>query len=144
MTAYEKNYLDQNMKLHRLLFKMYKQSEFDLFECISEYLKTSKIRKNMDNGNWSALNKGVNQLWNSISYSNISKKKIDYSNVDTDWMANIYTFFQWKYDIMSEKICEKIPPKTLDSKYNPLHETSIQNACEKLYSCYFKEGNLND
>lgn len=137
MESYDKMYLSQNIKLHRLLFKMYKDSKYDLFECIYTYLMKSEIRAKMDIGNWSALNKGSKQVWNSISYSAIPEKEFDESIVDTDWLADIYVFFQWKYNIMSKTICEKIPPKVLYSKYNPLHETSIQNACEKLHSIYF-------
>ena len=52
------------------------------------------------------------------------------------WMADIYTYLQWKYALPSEQIAEKIFPEDLYKKYYPLHETSIENAVDKLKQIY--------
>ena len=52
------------------------------------------------------------------------------------WMADIYTYLQWKYALPSEQIAEKILPEDLYKKYCPLHETSIENAVDKLKQIY--------
>ena len=142
MSAYDKMYLDQNMKTNRLLFKMFKQSNYDFDSCVKQYLSTSEIRKKMDMGNWSALNKGVKQLWNSIDYKNIPQKhqlKND-DGLDSEWISDIYVYFQWMYELSMQVIVDKLPPDKLANTYNPLHETSLQNACIKLYNKFFAEG----
>ena len=51
-------------------------------------------------------------------------------------MADIYTYMQWNYNLLSSNIVEKIEPKELYSMYYPLHETSIENGVEKLKKRY--------
>ena len=47
-------------------------------------------------------------------------------------MADVYTYMQWKYNLWSEEIVEKISPEELYRKYSPLHEASLSNCAEKL------------
>ncbi len=60
-----------------------------------------------------------------------------YDEFILEWMADIYTFMQWKYNLLSSEIVEKIKPEELYSKYYPLHETSVENGVEKLKEIYF-------
>lgn len=53
-----------------------------------------------------------------------------------EWMADIYTYMQWKYNLMSEKIVDKIKPEDLYKKFLPLHEASLENGAEKLRKIY--------
>ena len=53
-----------------------------------------------------------------------------------EWMADIYTYLQWKYNLSSFSIADKIQPEELYDKYSPLHETSLGNAAEKLIKIY--------
>lgn len=137
---FDKLYLVPLMDLHRLLFIKLMESKYDTLVAIDLYMKTSEIRQKMDQGNWVALNKGYKQLFNSIDFSKCPVK----TEKDEDiylyhWMADIYTLMQWMYNIPSAEIADKIPSFVLAQKFNPLHETSEKNACEKLYETYFSD-----
>ena len=56
-------------------------------------------------------------------------------------MSDIYTYMQWKYNLSSKKIVEKIKPDELYKKFNPLHEMSIKNGVERLMQIYQIEEN---
>ena len=141
--AYSKDYLKPTQDLHCLLYKDFIENEkYDFFSLIDSYMQTSKIKEKMDEGNWSALNKGDKQLLNSIDFSKCQEKKSNSYIVDiivARWMANIYTLFQWKYNISSKELNRILPSKTLYELFNPLHETSLDNACEKIVYKYFPQ-----
>jgi hypothetical protein len=52
------------------------------------------------------------------------------------WMADIYMYMQWKYNIFSAEIVNKIKPEELYLKYYPLHEASVENGVDKLRKIY--------
>lgn len=59
-----------------------------------------------------------------------------YDECILEWMADVYTYLQWKYNLSSEKIVKKIEPENLYKKYSPLHEASLSNCAEKLLKIY--------
>lgn len=61
-----------------------------------------------------------------------------YDEFILEWMADVYTFMQWKYDLKSWEIVAKIKPEELYSKNYPLHETSLENGVEKLKNLYLE------
>ncbi len=139
--AYDALYLDDNINVHSLLFSKFNEVEqYSVYSMIDTYMQTSEIRKKMDVGNWSALNKGYKQLFNSADYSQCEKRNAnDYEEADwilLEWIATIYVIMQWKYIIPSEKINQAIPSLQLAHYYHPLSETSHLNACEKLFNKY--------
>lgn len=143
MSAYEQEYLNSVKKVTRFLFHQFMYHGYDYFACVKEYMRSSEIRKKMDDGNWSALNKGVKQLYNSINYVGIPQgKNIYMDEIMSDWLADVYVYLQWKYNISSSQIIERLPPENLMLDYDPLHETNLSNACDKLFkrywSCYDK------
>lgn len=134
--AYDVSYYGSVVKVHTLLFiKLNEIKKYDLCSMIDEYMQHSEIRKKMDYGNWSALNKGYKQLLHSIDFSKCSLKKDskDYDRILLDWISHIYVMLQWKYCLSSKEISEKLPSEYLMKLYTPLHEISYPNACEKLY-----------
>lgn len=135
--AYDKFYLSGIFKITRFLFHIFIQSGHDYFACINEYMKHSTIRKKMDEGNWSALNKGIKQLRNSVDITDVCENDNAYMDeIMSDWISDIYVYLQWKYKLVSANIVEYLPPELLYDLYNPLHETGIDNACDKLYKRY--------
>lgn len=60
----------------------------------------------------------------------------NYDEFILEWMADIYTYLQWKYNLKSEDIVTKIEPEDLYKKYSPLHEASLENSTEKLRKIY--------
>lgn len=92
----------------------------------------------MDEGNPLFLNKTPKQILGSLRVeirtdADISDK---YDEFILEWMADVYTYMQWKCEILSSKIEAKIKPEKLYSLYNPLHETSLENSIEKLKTIY--------
>lgn len=137
MLAYDEVYLDSMLKKHRYLFKLIGRNCEDAFAVIGEYLR-GEYRKRMDEGNPLYLNKTPKQILGDMDIRinpdfEISEK---YDEFILEWMADIYTYLQWRYAIPSEKIVQKISPEDLYKKYYPLHETSVENAADKLKQIY--------
>lgn len=137
-TAYDAGYLESVMSVHECMFSrlLIEKPKYDLFSMIDNYMMQSEVRYKMDKGNWSALNKGYKQLINSIDFSSCKPNTGNnalFDDIILGWMADMYVLLQWRYNIMSSEIIKKIPSKTMYAIYNPLHETSYENACEKLY-----------
>lgn len=65
--------------------------------------------------------------------ADISEK---YDEFVLEWMADIYTYMQWKYEMDSCKIVRAVSPKELYEKYSPLHEAGIESGLEKLRAIY--------
>lgn len=138
-TAYDEGYLESVMKVHGCLFsKLSEIEEYDVFSMIDAYMQHSGIRRKMDEGNWSALNKGYKQLLNSIDFTLCKPRKntMLFDDILLGWIADIYVLLQWRYNIQSAKISQKLSAEELCRAYNPLHETSYENACEKLHRKY--------
>ena len=145
--AYDALYLNDVCKVHRYLFTLLNRNkEYDTFSLIDSYMQHSEIRSRMDVGNWSALNKSGKQLYNStpLKYAKGSNIQDDYDDAILEWVADIYVRMQWKYNIPSTFLSQKIPAKDIYKAYYPLHETSYDNACAKLYNKYIKLGDLNE
>lgn len=131
-TAYDEIYLEDVIDLHTLLFiKLTEITEYDLCSMIDVYMQHSEIRRKMDVGNWSALNKGYKQLKNSIDFSLCAPRKeaIECDRILLNWISQMYVRLQWKYCIASAEISRAIPSALLMRLYDPLHETSYNNAC---------------
>ena len=137
MPAYDEVYLDSMLKKHRYLFKLIGRNCDAAFSIISRYL-CCEYRKRMDEGNPLYLNKTPKQILGEMGIRIDSELQISekYDEFILAWMADIYTYMQWKYAIPSEKIAEKIRPEDLYKKYYPLHEASIENAVDKLKKIY--------
>ena len=131
-------YLEPLMNLTRLVFiKLNENNNLDIFDLIDSYMRYSEVRVGMDKGNWKYLNMGWKQVYNSVPMDNIKEGE----KTDTfmlHWMADIYTYLQWMTNLSSKEISEKCPTKELAKIYYPLHETSIKNACEKIYHKYWE------
>ena len=102
--AYDKAYLSATADLHRALYAKLNSDiyQYDIFDSIDAYMRTSQIRKRMDEGNWSALNKGYKQLINDIDFSNVKSDSVKSDGIFLHWLADIYTYIQWKYNLSSK------------------------------------------
>lgn len=139
MSAYDECYLESMIQKTRYLFKLIARNCEDAFLIITNYMNGS-YRSYMDMGNPLYLNKTPKQILGSLGicikeYEQISEK---YDEFILEWMADVYTFMQWKYDLKSCEIVAKIKAEELYSKYYPLHETSLENGVEKLKNLYLE------
>lgn len=135
MPAYDESYLDGMIQKIRYLFKLAARNSEDAFSVITAYMM-GDYRRHMDEGNPLYLNKTPKQILGSIGIQikNDSRPSERYDEFILEWMADIYTYMQWKYSLASDRIVRSIQPEELYSKYNPLHETSIENGADKLRS----------
>lgn len=133
MPAYDECYLDSVIQKTRYLFRLIARNCKNPFPVITDYMQ-GEYRKRMDEGNPLYLNKTPKQILGNMGI--VLKKDAEISeNYDEfilDWIADIYTYMQWKYGDKSSEIVKAVPPEGLYHKYNPLHETSVKNAVEKL------------
>ena len=95
----------------------------------------------MDTGNPLYLNKTPKQILSELGVRADTKKNISeqYDEFIFEWMADIYTCMQWKYNIPSAEIVDAITPKKLYEIYYPLHEASLENGIEKLMKIYLSD-----
>lgn len=137
MPAYDESYLDSMILKTRYLFKLIVRNCEDPFQVITEYME-GEYRRRMDEGNPLYLNKTPKQILGSLGVKIQKDNEIseEYDEFILEWMADVYTYMQWKYDIFSSEIICKVKPGELYSKYSPLHETSLSNGVEKLIKIY--------
>lgn len=140
MPAYDECYLDSMIQKIRYLFKLIARNCEDVFGIITDYME-GEYRQRMDEGNPLYLNKTPKQILGSldISIHNLTEIAEAYDEFILEWMADIYTYMQWSYNISSKEIVKRIKPEELYSKYDPLHETSIRNGAEKLWNIFRQE-----
>ena len=147
-TAYDVCYLDDMIQKTRYLFKLIARNCQDGFGMITAYMNCA-YRKYMDMGNPLYLNKTPKQILSELGVRADAKKDISeqYDEFIFEWMADIYTYMQWKYNLSSREIAEKIGPEELYAKYYPLHEASVENGVDKLRKIYqigVTKGQTND
>lgn len=137
MPAYDECYLDSMFQKGRYLFKLIARNSDDVFDLITKYMK-SDYRRLMDGGNPLYLNKTPKQILGAmeIKIHNWDVISEEYDEFILEWMADIYTYMQWKYSYLSGEIVKAISPKELYKKYYPLHEASIEIGVEKLNEIY--------
>ena len=135
--AYDEVYLDGMIQMTRYLFKLIARNAEEPFAVISEYMKGS-YRKCMDMGNPLYLNKTPKQILGNmgIAIKNAFEISETYDEFILAWMADVYTFLQWKYNLPSEEIVGKLEPELLYHKYSPLHEATLSNCADKLKKIY--------
>lgn len=135
--AYDVCYYDSMIQKSRYLFKLIARNTEHPFQIISDYMK-SDYRRAMDCGNPMYLNKTPKQILGSLGIRIDPEAEIseNYDEFILEWMADLYTYLQWHYNLKSSDIAEKIKPEELYKKYSPLHETSLENGAEKLRKIY--------
>lgn len=140
-TAYDECYLNSMILKVRYLFKLLARNKTDVFQTIQDYMM-SEYRKKMDMGNPLYLNKTPKQIMSSIGIQGNMDLDIseDYDEFILEWMADVYTYMQWKYNIPSKEIVSRIKPEELYRKFSPLHEMSLENSVDKLMEIYQLQG----
>lgn len=133
MKAYDECYLNGMLQKHRYLYKLIGRNCEDVFGTILKYM-SGNYRYQMDTGNPLFLNKTPKQILRNMDVilDEAAAMCEKYDEFILEWMADIYTYMQWKYNLLSSDIVDKINPKELYHMYYPLHEASIENGTEKL------------
>lgn len=136
-TAYDECYIDAMIQKSRYLFKLIGRNTKETFQVIDTYLR-SEYRRQMDEGNPLYLNKTPKQILGSLGLRVKTEFGMseDFDESILEWMSDIYTYLQWKYNLSSAFIADRIKPEELYEKYYPLHEASLENAADKLLDIY--------
>ena len=102
MPAYDVCYLDSMIQKSRYLFKLIARNCEDVFGVIRDYMK-GEYRERMDGGNPLYLNKTPKQILGSLGIRIRDEDGIseDYDEFILEWMADIYTYMQWKCNLPS-------------------------------------------
>lgn len=137
MPAYDESYLDSMIQKSRYLFKLISQNCDNPFQVITDYME-GEYRRHMDEGNPLYLNKTPKQILNSLGVDIMEAREINgkYDEFILEWIADVYTYMQWRCDIFSREIVCKVKPEELYSKYSPLHEMSLEGSVRKLKEIY--------
>ena len=135
--AYDESYYDAMAEKTRYLFKLMARNTENPFPAVTAYME-SGYRQNMDKGNPLFLNKTPKQILEElkIPVKNLFEISEKYDESILVWMADVYTYLQWNYNLRSGEIVRKIPPEELYRKYSPLHEAPLSNCAEKLKTIY--------
>lgn len=135
--AYDEAYLEDMLQKTRYLFKLIARNCTNIFSVVTDYMECD-YRKHMDEANPLYLNKTPKQILGSMNISIQKDAEIsrEYDEFILEWMADIYTYMQWKYGMTSESIVKKIKPEALYKKYSPLHEMSVKNGVDRLLEIY--------
>lgn len=135
--AYPFDYLSDVRYVQKKLFFRFRDSapEYDTLSLIDIYLQTSEPRAAIDRGNPRGIYKSSKQLFNSICLDGAKPAVHNdyYDDILLEWISDVYAVFQWKYNISSAEIDRMLPAETIYRAYNPLHEVTLNKACEKLY-----------
>ncbi len=134
--AYDQSFLNDNVKMTKDLFHIFITSGYDFNGCLVKYL-LSEIRHRMDVGDESVLREDSRSIFESMDFSNIeSNNNDDMDGIMSDFLAEAYTYTQWKYNILSRNLVNMIPPDIMEEMYNPLHEAGRNTFCRKIYEKY--------
>ena len=49
-----------------------------------------------------------------------------------DWIGEFYAYYQWKYDVPSCELVDKVPLSYLEKAYPGLHDLDLALAVEKV------------
>lgn len=49
-----------------------------------------------------------------------------------DWIGEFYAYYQWRYNIPSSEVVEKVPVGFLEKAYPGLHDLELDLAVEKV------------
>ena len=135
MGAYSKAYLDEIVETQGKLFD-YVAAEFsdsDTEDFIWSYMK-SKTRQYVDEAQAFVCTMDAKDLWTYFCKTDrySLKKGIALNGFLPDWIGEFYAYYQWKYDIPSREVVEKVSIDYLKKAYGGLHDLELELAVEKV------------
>jgi len=131
--AYIVEYLPHMQRaFYAMLVLADEKKEYDPISVLQCFMETSEKAAYISRGNPRGLNATGKQLYGSVEKDNCEPYTTSYSLDLLHWLARIYPYYQRKYNIPFSDMATVLPAKKVALYYNPLHETSISNACVKL------------
>lgn len=135
MPAYSKAYLEDVVENQGKLFDYVAITypDMDTEDFIQRYMK-SATRKYIDKAEAYICTMDAQELWEYF------QKKEQYQlkrgkalkGFLPDWIGEFYAYYQWKFDVPSSELIEKISLAYLKKAYYGLHDLELELAVEKV------------
>lgn len=77
----------------------------------------------------------IRDLLEDVDYPKSDKNKYDYGN-KLYWIAKVYNYVSYKYDIPCSKLIDLISVEDMLKQYVTMHETGIDRTAEHLYEVF--------
>lgn len=135
MRAYSEAYLNDVVENQGKLFDLVAQNygQKDTLDFIQAYM-TSKTRKSIDESqgyvNTMSAPELLDYFLKTENYSFKEGKSIQ--GFMPDWIGEFYAYYQWYYNIPSDKLVKKIPVEFLMQAYRGLHDLDLGLAVQKV------------
>ena len=135
MSAYAEAYLNEVVENQGKLFDYFALTypEMDTENFICTYMK-SKTRQYIDKGQAYVCTIDASELWNYFQKTDCYRlqKGKALKGFLPDWIGEFYAYYQWKYDVPSCELVDKVPLSYLEKAYPGLHDLDLALAVEKV------------
>lgn len=135
MHAYNESYLREIVETQGKLFEEVQEyvPDIDMENFIYEYMN-SKTRKYVDSAQAYVCTLDAKNLWDYFcavdNFNPTSGKGI--LGFAINWIGQFYAYFQWFYNISSQKVLELVPLDFIKAAYNGLHDLELDLAVKKV------------
>lgn len=135
MRAYSDAYLSDVVETQGKLFDFVAQEfpDKDTVDFINAYM-VSKTRKSIDESQAYVNTMDVKELWNYFLNTDryVLKNGKALEGFMPDWIGEFYAYYQWYYNLPSEKVVKKVPVDFLQKAYGGLHDLDLSLAVQKV------------
>lgn len=135
MYAYSEVYLKEVVETQGKLFGEVSEYEpgIDVLKFIEDYMK-SKTRKYIDEGQAYVCTLDPKELWKYFCETDdyCPPKGAAPGGFVIDWIGQFYAYFQWYYNMASEKVLELVPLNFARAAYHGLHDLELDLAVKKV------------
>lgn len=135
MRNHLKAYLDEVVENQGKLFDYIAITypDMDTEDFIQAYMK-SKTRKYLDEAQAYVCTMDARELW--VYFQKTDKYRLKEGEAlkgfMPDWIGEFYAYYQWKYNVPSAELVDKISLDYLEKMYPGLHDLELDLAVEKV------------
>lgn len=135
MYAYDKSYLNEIVETQGKLFEDVQDyvPNIDMENFIYQYMN-SQTRKYIDSAQAYVCTLDAKNLWDYFCTVDNFKPSSGNSILGfaINWIGQFYAYFQWFYNISSQRVLELMPLDFIRTAYNGLHDLELDLAVKKV------------
>lgn len=136
MPAYNEHYVEDISDLQEALFQEITRYKYEIdYERFVEGYMQCKYRQLLDKGNTRVANMTCDELLSYIEKdckSIIVRGNTNIDRLQSGWIGRMYSLLQYKKNITSELLYDKLPLERMKTLFVPLHTVSEDIAIEKI------------